>query len=228
MRQIYCLCPGLVLVFWGEGGGVHGHDCYSRKPSVSWTVSRFTLACPWSHLEAVTALSECDMDGFRSKTEIQKRGDGKEQLAQHSLVWANITMVTATWESSLYVGRRDIRKEHAVPYNIGVKHSWLQRKMWLLMPLLVGWSCLSFMQKLLGNWKRGARRVQLLEWVISAGQNESCHLMLGLSWYLITPCAAQTDTPFPLGWVLSKCQHRDIQWENSGNHKVITVLFIHN
>lgn len=157
---------------------MHGHDCYSKKPGVSWTVSQFTFAHCWSHLEAATALSDCDMMGFWSNREIQTRGDGKEQLPQHHWVWANITMVTGTWESSLYVGRRDIRKEHAVPYDIGVKHSWLQRKMWLLIPLLISWSCLSFMQKLLGNWKREARRAQLSEWVISAGQNGNCHVML--------------------------------------------------
>lgn len=56
---------------------MHGHDCYSKKPSVPWTVSQFTSAHRWSRLKAVTALSDCDMDGIEEQYRNPEKGRWK-------------------------------------------------------------------------------------------------------------------------------------------------------
>jgi len=203
---------------------MRGHDCYFKQFSVSLTVpfSQPALMPPnrlfWAWHGWVQS---------RNLDKVWVSIRGREELLHHSKVWASIIIVIVTWEHTSYTGRRDIRKEHAVSYNIGSKHPWSQWKMWLLKSLVIDWPWLGFMQKLPGNWKRRVRRAQLSE-LFQLIRMRTITFCCGFSWYLITSRAEQTGTHVPLWWMHFKCQHRNMQGEKAGNYKALKILFTYN
>lgn len=203
---------------------MRGHDCYFKKFSVSLTV-HFSQPVLMPQNLSFWPWHGWVQNRNLDKVEVSIRG--REELPDHSRVWASITIVIVTWEGTFYTRRRDIRKKHAVSYNIGIKQPWSQWKMWLLKSLVIDWSWLGFMQKLPGNWKRRVRRAQLLE-LLQLIRMRIITLCCGFSWYLITSCAEQTGTHLPLWWMHFKCQHRDTQEEKARNYKALKILFTYN